>query len=101
MRELKLNFDTKSSYIKHINENVLTADLVVWDDIATKNASEFEHEQMLSIIDSRIDNNKSNIFTSNVLPDVLNDYIGARLTSRIIGLSIPIQFKGLDKRGCK
>lgn len=99
MRELKLNIDRKSDYIQHINNNAIDADLVIWDDIATKSASEYEHEQMISIIDSRIDNKKSNIFTSNIAPLDLTDYLGARLTSRIIGMSTSICFNGADKRG--
>lgn len=99
MRELKLNIDKRSEYIQHINENVNSADLVIWDDIATKSASEYEHEQMISIIDSRIDNKKSNIFTSNISPLDLTDYLGARLTSRIVGLSTAVCFNGSDKRG--
>ena len=98
-RELKLNIDKKSEYIQHINEFATTADLVVWDDIATKSTTEFEHEQLISIIDSRIDNNKCNIFTSNIPPSELDKYLGARLTSRIIGLSKNICFNGTDKRG--
>lgn len=98
-RELKLNIQTPSEYIQHINKYASTADLVVWDDIGTKYASEFEHEQLISIIDTRIDNNKSNIFTSNIPPSELTHYLGERLTSRIIGLSKTIQFNGSDKRG--
>lgn len=100
MRELKLNIDIKSEYIQHINAYASTADLVIWDDIATKAATEFEHEQLISIIDTRIDNTKSNIFTSNIPPEELNNYLGARLTSRIVGLSKAVRFNGLDKRGC-
>ena len=98
-RELKLNIDKKSEYIQHINECAVNADLVVWDDIAVKSTSDYEHEQLISLIDSRIDAKKSNIFTSNISPLDLENYVGARLTSRIIGNSIPICFNGADKRG--
>ena len=99
MRELKLNISKSSEYITHINEHVNTADLVVWDDMATKSTSDYEHEQLISILDSRFDANKCNIFTSNIPPNDLPNVIGARLTSRIIGLSTCIQFNGSDKRG--
>ena len=99
-RELKLNITKSSDYINHINDNILSADIVVWDDIAIKSASDYEHEQFLSILDSRLDDKKCNIFTSNIPPDSLQDYLGARLTSRIVGLSECICFNGTDKRGC-
>ena len=98
-RELKLNITSHSDYIQHINDNVLSADLVIWDDIAIKTTTEFEHEQLISIIDSRLESNKSNIFTSNIPPHDLTNYLGARLTSRIIGSSTIIAFQGADKRG--
>lgn len=97
--ELKSNIDIKSDYIAHIKENVLTCDLVIWDDIATKSATEFEHEHLLSMIDNRLYNKKSNIFTSNVLPEELDDLLGGRLASRIINESRLLQFRGKDKRG--
>lgn len=98
--ELKSNISKKSEYIEYITENILSADLVVWDDIATKAATEFEHEHLLSLIDNRLFNNKSNIFTSNILTQNLSQLVGSRLASRI-NQSIIVEFKGKDKRGVK
>lgn len=97
--ELKANISEKSDYIAHINKNVSSCDLVIWDDIGTKSATEFEHEHLLSMIDNRLYNNKSNIFTSNIMPNELDDLIGSRLASRIINESRLVEFKGKDKRG--
>lgn len=96
--ELKSNISKHSDYIEFINENILKADLVVWDDIATKSATEFEHEHLLSLIDNRLFENKSNIFTSNINPENLSLLLGDRLASRIKQSKI-IEFKGKDKRG--
>ena len=46
-----------------------------------------------------MNNKKSNIFTSNINPQDLPNMLGARLASRIIGLSECIPFNGYDKRG--
>lgn len=97
--ELKANIGHESSYIAFINENINDVDLVIWDDIATKSATEFEHEHLLSLIDSRIYDGKSNIFTSNVLPDNLSELLGGRLASRIVNESECLEFNGKDKRG--
>lgn len=96
---IKNNISNNDEYAQHIQKNVLTADLVVFDDIATKGITQFESENLFSIIDTRINMGKSNIFTSNIIPAQLNDLLGPRLTSRIINLSTVIQFKGRDKRG--
>lgn len=97
--ELKSNISEKSEYVSYLNHNVLDADLVVWDDIATKSASDFEHEHLLSLIDSRINARKSNIFTSNISPNDLYTLLGTRLASRIINTANTVQFAGQDKRG--
>lgn len=96
--ELKSNISKHSDYIDYINDNILSADLVVWDDIATKSTTEFEHEHLLSLLDNRLINNKSNIFTSNILPENLSMLVGDRLASRI-NQSTVIRFNGRDKRG--
>ena len=48
---LKDNISEKNEYIRKIKENVFDCDLVVWDDIGTKVGTEFEIENLLSIID--------------------------------------------------
>lgn len=99
--ELKSNISQKSSYIEHIRKYVLTADLVIWDDIGSKTGTEFEIEHMLSLINNRLDCNKSNIYTSNITPESLESILGPRLSSRIKGLSELICFRGGDKRGVR
>lgn len=99
--ELKSNISVKSSYIEHIKKYVLDADLVIWDDIGSKCGTEFEIENMLSLINNRLDSGKSNIYTSNVNPETLEQILGPRLSSRIKGMSQMINFQGRDKRGVR
>lgn len=96
---IKNNISNNDEYAQHIQKNILDADLVVFDDIATKGITQFESENLFSVIDTRINMGKSNIFTSNIIPAQLNELLGPRLTSRIINLSTVIQFRGQDKRG--
>lgn len=100
---LKDNISNKSSYIEYIKENVLEADLVVWDDIAAlhRAGTDFELTNMLSIIDNRISLGKSNIYTSNLSRQQLYQVLGERLTSRIANMSIDIELHGSDKRNLK
>ena len=79
---IKDNITNKSSYVEYIKENVLEADLVVWDDLAAKTSSEFELTHLFSIIDNRLALGKSNIYTSNLNRQQLYTAIGERLTSR-------------------
>lgn len=96
---LKDNISHHSEYIQHIKDNVATCDLVIWDDIGTKVGTEFEIENLLNIINNRIDNGKSNIYTSNMNPEQLKERVGERLYSRIVNLSTNIELHGMDKRG--
>lgn len=95
---LKDNISQKSDYIAHIKENVLDCDLVVWDEIGTKTSTVFESENLLSIINSRINAGKANIYTSNLDHQDLYDKLGERLYSRIINLSECIKLESFDKR---
>lgn len=98
---LKENISTPNEYAMYIKDNVMNANLVVFDEIGTKGLTGWEHEQLLTIVNTRIDSNKSNIYTSNLAPTELASSVGPRLASRIEGLSENIQLVGADKRHIK
>ena len=98
---LKDNITEKSAYVEYIKDNVLEADLVIFDDIAAKMGSEFELTHLLNIIDNRLALGKSNIYTSNLNRQQLYMALGERLTSRIANMSIDIELFGSDKRNLK
>lgn len=95
---IKDNISVKSAYVEYIKENVLEADLVIWDDLASKVGSEFELSHLLSLIDNRLVLGKSNIYTSNLNKQQLYTAIGERLASRVANMSIDIELFGSDKR---
>ena len=99
--ELKERMRKTSEYADYILDNVQKADLVVFDEIATKVATEFEHEHLLNIVNTRIDSGKANIYTSNVSNDEFLQNMGSRLYSRVISSSGDniIELQGMDKRG--
>lgn len=84
--------------VDFITQNLLKADLVIWDDIATKGGTEFELTHLLNAINARITNKQSNIFTSNLGKRELANALGERLASRICNTSIDIELNGADKR---
>ena len=98
---LKDDITTRNAYVAYIKENVLEADLVIWDDIAAKMGSEFELTHLLNIIDNRLALGKSNIYTSNLNRQQLYNALGERLTSRIANMSIDVELHGADKRVLK
>ena len=95
----KNHFDKPDDYYDYIMENIFDADLVVWDEINFKEWTSYEQDIMLNIINQRIEQGKSNIYTTNFDLPTIEQMLGARLNSRIVGLSEKVQFFGGDKRG--
>lgn len=98
LQSIKDNISQRSEYVQYIKDNYLSADIVVWDEIGTKELTQFEHEHILSMINSRINLGYSNIYTSNLSTDELFQSVGDRLYSRIKELSIDIELVEGDKR---
>lgn len=88
-----------NTYLEQIKNNILSADLVIWDDIAAKMGTDFEISNLLSFIDNRITLGKSNIYTSNLNVDEMTEALGERLASRVCRGSQDIELNGSDKRG--
>ena len=91
-------FDSKDESFEQLKQNLLTADLVVWDDIAANGMSAYDHTQLLTYIDQRALENKSNIFTGNLHKNQLEKAIGTRLASRVWNASTVVELFGKDRR---
>lgn len=95
-------FNTLKDFSKNHDtlKNVLeTADLIVWDDIAASKLSDYDVTQILSIIDIRVSEAKSNIYTGNIVSqEALIKAVGNRLASRIWNCSDVVEFLGRDRR---
>jgi len=98
INDLKNNISNPSEEFENLRKDILDANIVVWDEIATKALTDYEHEQLLGFINNRLDNGKANIYTSNMNEDELEVKLGSRLYSRIVNLSLNIHFTGVDKR---
>ena len=96
--DMKQNISKPNETFQYIDENILTADLVIFDEINHKEWTPYEQDYMLSVISSRISCGKSCIYTTNYSLPVIEDRLGSRLASRIIGSSEKIEFFGSDKR---
>ena len=95
---MKENISRENDYYVYVNDNIVQADLVVWDEINYKEWSQFELDYMLSIISQRLAIGKANIYTTNYDLDTITKKLGTRLASRIVGSSEQIEFVGKDKR---
>lgn len=74
-------------------------DLVVWDDIASTKLSDYDIQQLLTVIDQRISDGLANIYTGNLTShNAMTTALGSRLASRIWNTSTLVEFKGKDRR---
>lgn len=79
--------------------NLMEADLVVWDEIASTSISTYDYGNLLMFLDYRFSAGKSNIFTSNATSqEDIEKSVGSKLTSRIWNCSEIIEFRGKDRR---
>ena len=79
--------------------NLMNCDLVVFDDIADTTISNYDYSNLFMIVDYRLQNNLSCIFTSNqTTKEGLDKLLGSRIASRIWNTSDIIQFNGKDRR---
>lgn len=97
--DIKENISTKEGIILEKLRRIMKADLIVWDDLGVARYTEYEIEQLWRLIDYRVVNSKSNIYTTNGLDCSIKDNIGPRLYSRIVNNSEVLEFKGADRRG--
>ena len=80
-------------------KNIENCDLIVWDDIASAELSNYDYSQLLMFIDGRMLSEKANIFTGNLIKEEdLMEVIGERLASRIFNTSQIVIFDGKDQR---
>ena len=95
------DFDNKKddADLNDLKRDLLNADIVVWDEIGSDYLSNYDLTQLLTFLDQRDLEEKTNIFTGNLLDVELRKKVGAKLHSRIWNGSIKIIFKGsMDRR---
>lgn len=91
--------DFKNPLPAEYKKAVEECDLVIWDDIASSELSNYDYGNLLTTVDKRILAERSNIYTSNISDgDKLVVALGTRLSSRILNCSQTIILDGKDQR---
>lgn len=94
-QDLKQSFDNPSEEFAELLRNIKTADLVIWDDIGTESPTRFVRDTLYNFINFRYAEEKSQIFTSNVSLELMQDenWLGERTVSRIVGSCDIVRFE--------
>jgi len=98
LNDLKNNISSKDKSFERMKNRISDVDLLVWDDIAATKLSNYDYNNLLSYIDTRVLKGLSNIYTGNIIPEDLDQYVGNRLASRIANQSTHVQLVGEDRR---
>lgn len=98
---LKNNVSEEDKYFRYIDENIINADIVVWDDFLHKAYTQFEYNYIFNIISSRNSIGKSNIYTCTESFDRLNVKMPKKLYSLTVNNSELVELFGSDKRNIK
>jgi len=100
LTQIKSNISNRNKDFEIMLEQLSTADLVVWDDIAATKLSDYDHTNLLTLVDQRLLSCLANIYTGNlVTEEAINNALGKRLSSRIYSFENTIEFTGSDRRG--
>ena len=93
------SFEAQAEF-RELCKRIKSYSLVIFDEIASKHSTEFDELLLYTLINYRINNQKSTIYTSNVLPEELKKLIGERLADRIAGAdrTVNIELKGGSRR---
>ena len=97
LEELRLGYETGE--YKNIMEKVKTAKLVLFDDIGAEKSNAWVRERLYTIINYRISEGLSTIYTSNLSIEELQINLGIRVGSRLRENTTIIELVGKDKRG--
>lgn len=98
-KKLSINDSTLAEKVKNIEKSILSAKLVIFDDIADKTLSEYDMNMMYYWLDYRTSNMKSCIFTTNQLPEQLKRTLNGKVYSRVVNYSIVKIITDGDHRG--
>ena len=100
-KKLAIEDQTLLEKVRLTEKNILSAKLVVFDDIADKSLSEYDMNTLYYWLDYRTANLKSSIFTSNQVPEQLKKTLSAKVYSRLVNYSIVKYITDGDHRGIK
>lgn len=88
-----------------LNQNtmhtILTADLVIIDDLGAEFDSQFNTSSLYNIINSRLNVNKPTIINTNLSPVEIEKRYTSRVASRLMTLFKCLKFVGIDVRQIK
>lgn len=81
-------------------ERYMGTGLLILDDLGaeTEDATQFVRQEIVALLDSRLRQDRRQIITTNLMPDVLADAFGDRTVSRLRDRAVVLPIEGDDRR---
>lgn len=95
IREFKFNLNFEKMWNLQYLERV---DLLIIDDLGTETITDFSKEQLLSILDERINNHRPWVISTNLSTNEIGQHYEDRISDRITGNATILKFVGESVR---
>lgn len=97
----KFNNDPDGSFSPSRLKELYQVNLLIIDDLGTEVASDFVREQLLLLLDERINHHLPWVISTNLTPNEIGTMYEDRLSDRILGTSQVLKFEGESVRRLK
>lgn len=91
-------FQTMQEFLERF-ERLKTCDLLVIDEIGGGSLTKASYPYLYDLVNYRVDNNLSTIYTTNYSDEEIINLLGQRLYSRIFDTSVVLEFEADNVRG--
>ena len=91
-------FETMQQFLERF-EKLKKCDLLVIDEIGGGMLTKASYPYLYDLVNYRVDNNLSTIYTTNYSDEEIIDLLGQRLYSRIYDTSVVLEFEASNVRG--
>ena len=91
-------FQTMQEFLERF-ERLKTCELLVIDEIGGGSLNRASYPYLYDLVNYRVDNNLSTIYTTNYTDDEIIELLGQRLYSRIYDTSVVLEFEASNVRG--
>lgn len=99
---LRESYTEPTDEFRELKRKVMNSNLLILDDIGAEKPSAWVAERLYTIINYRVNNELSTIYTSNVNIEILGDALNnERIASRIYGSTKQVKLIGKDRRRAK
>lgn len=91
-------FQTMQEFLERF-ERLKTCELLVIDEIGGGSLTKASYPYLYDLVNYRVDNNLSTVYTTNYTDDEIIELLGQRLYSRIYDTSVVLDFQASNVRG--